>query len=201
MNMNSKNRFELARLFMMAGLLLLAMSMTLMSINAHAYGTAVRGTVVATENVPVQQPYGSYNAYNNVPPQCQQYQGGYNNSGYNGGTYAGGAIGGAVGYAVGGHSQAGQILGPVVGSVLGAVIGNHIEQSQNQGQAQACYQAQQQAQAPIMGQRVLVRLSGNHGGQAVNGQVVSVTVTHGNYGPGEHVWVVGYDHLMPAYGN
>ncbi len=165
--------------------------------SAHAYSTAQRGVVVATETVAVQPQYGQYNSYNNVPPQCQQYQygGGYN-SGYNSGTYAGGAIGGAVGYAVGQHSQAGQVLGPVVGAVLGGIIGNHIENSGQQQQAQACYQAQQQANAPSMGQRVLVRLTGP--GPQASGQVVSVTVRNGQYGPGEPVWVIGYDHLMPA---
>jgi hypothetical protein len=164
---------------------------------AHAYGTAVPGTVVATETVAVQRQPSYSNGWNgdsNLPPQCQQYgYGGYGNN-YEG-QAAGGALGAAIGYAAGRHSVNGGAIA-AVGGVIGALVGNHIEQQSSQRQAYACQQIQQEQNAPRLGQRVLVRLSDGY----QKGQVVSVTVSGGReYGPGERVWVVGYNHLMPAY--
>ncbi len=164
---------------------------------AHAYGTAVPGTVVATQTVAVQQQSSynnGWNGNNNLPPQCQYgYGGGYGNN-YEG-QAAGGALGAAIGYAAGRHSANGGAIA-AVGGVVGALIGNHIEQSSNMRQARACQQIQQEQNAPRLGQRVLVRLTQGY----QKGQVVSVTVSSGRqYGPGERVWVVGYNHLMPAY--
>lgn len=184
-----------------AALIAIAMAAALVfaSSKAQAYGTAVPGTVVATETVAVQQQSGYNNGWNgdsNLPPQCQQYGygGGYGNN--YAGQAAGGALGAAIGYAAGRHSVNGGAIA-AVGGVIGALVGNHIEQQSNQRQAYACQRIQQEQNAPRLGQRVLVRLASGY----QKGQVVAVTVSGGReYGPGEHVWVVGYNHLMPAYG-
>lgn len=142
--------------------------------------SAVQGTVITVQ--PAQ-----------AAPTQRRSDFGYSGYGYypsrpNVRTVVGTTLGGIVGAVLGRHSRSGQWLASAGGAAIGGVIGYSADQRayERQIQAEQMHQAQR-----YLGVEVIVRL-------AQSGRTVAVFTHRSDFYPGQTVWLIGNEQLVPA---
>ncbi|HEX7324272.1 MAG TPA: hypothetical protein VF292_02820 [Rhodanobacteraceae bacterium] len=152
--------------------------------SAHAATTAQSATVIAVApgTATQQQQYA-------IQQQEQQEYGYQQQDGYtqrNSRAIIGGILGTALGALAGRHSSAGW-YGAGIGGAIGTAVGNHLDANAERKRAQEV--AFLRAHANV-GYQVVLKLA--HGGNA------AVFVRGELFVPGEKVWLIGQNEIIPA---